>query len=96
MGYLVSNIILLCTSEGAPEAYDVYARINNNRIHIRVGYIVVRDNRFKVAAYKPGTTEDTLIIDKWQPADDQFCDDRHREESLEEAKEAIRLYIECL
>lgn len=96
MGYIVSNVVLLCTSAAAPESYDVYGCLNNNRIHARIGYIVVRGNRFKVIAYTPGTTDECIVIDKWQSDVDQFGNEGLRKVALEEATRAIRLYIECL
>lgn len=96
MGYIIDYIVLLCTSAGSPEAYDVYACVNDNRVHVRVGYIVVRHNRFKVVAYIPGTTDECIVIDKWQSEEGQFGNDGLRKVALEEATRAIKHYIECL
>lgn len=96
MGYIVSNIVLLCTSAGAPEAYDVYACVNDNRVHVRVGYIVYRDNYFKVCAFKPGTSDDTLVLSEWYPSAGQFGNEGLRKVGLEKAERAIKNFIETL
>ena len=96
MGFIVDRIVLLCTSAGSPESYDVWGCINESRVHVRLGYIVFRDNYFKVCAFKPGTADDTLVLSEWYPSVGQFGNEGLRNVGLEKAERAIKNFIETL